>query len=53
MKGQTRATFKMAHFPELYQSVFIFTDGSEDPDTGCAGATVYIPESKSYMKKRV
>ncbi len=28
-------------------------DGSKDPDTGYAGAAVYIPMYDSYIKKRV
>lgn len=38
------------HFSD---SVFIFTDGAKDPDTGRAGAAVYIPASESYIKKRI
>lgn len=38
------------HFSD---SVVIFTDGSKDPDTGCAGAAVYIPVSGTHIKKRV
>lgn len=38
------------HFAD---SMFIFTDGSKDPDTGRAGAAVYIPASESYIKKRI
>ncbi len=30
-------------------SVFIFTDGSKDPATGCAGAAVYFPVSETYI----
>ncbi len=38
------------HYPE---SVFLFTDGSKDPETGFAGAAVYIPMSDCCIKKRV
>ncbi|XP_050975638.1 uridine 5'-monophosphate synthase isoform X1 [Labeo rohita] len=38
------------HFP---QSQVIFTDGSKDPETGCAGAAVYVPMCEFYIKKRV
>ncbi len=38
------------HYPE---SVFLFTDGSKDPETGFTGAPVYIPMSDCCIKKRV
>lgn len=34
-------------------STIIFTDGSKDPETGRAGAAVYIPVSNTHIKKRV
>ena len=34
-------------------SVFIFTDGSKEPDKGKAGAAVFIPLSETCIKKRV
>ena len=42
------------HFNLHYSdSVFIFTDGSKKPVTGCAGAAVYIPLNDACIKKRL
>ena len=42
------------HFNLHYSnSVFIFTDGSKEPVTGCAGAAVYIPLNDACIKKRL
>ncbi len=38
---------------QFSDSLFIFTDGSKDPGTGCAGAAIYIPMTESCIKKRV
>uniref|UniRef100_A0A8D0CT46 RNase H type-1 domain-containing protein n=2 Tax=Sander lucioperca TaxID=283035 RepID=A0A8D0CT46_SANLU len=37
----------------LSDSVFIFTDGSKDPEKGCVGAAVYIPVNDTSIKKRL
>lgn len=33
--------------------VILYTDGSKDPQSGLAGAAVYIPRFDHYIKKRV
>ena len=38
------------HYPD---SVFIYTDGSKDPESGCTGSAVYIPACKESIKKRL
>jgi len=37
----------------IFQTLCLFTDGSKGPDTGHAGAAVYIPVSESYIKRRL
>lgn len=35
------------------ESIFLFTDGSKDPQTGHTGAAVYIPVNQYHIKKRI